>query len=297
MVAQEIKALFDPANECLAGVLCEPQGAQCLVEGFDRRSRDDWDDSGTIRGQLPNLGSPSANCAKIAIFTTNRMARMARVVAAGVPHHITQRGNNRQDVFLLDDDRRFYLETLRERSRRHRVTLLGYCLMTNHVHLVAIPERPNSLALALGQCHSRYAQHFNRRYERTGHLWQNRFYSCPLGRTHLVRALLYVDLNPVRAGLVGQAEEYPWSSARAHAEGADSSGTLDFGDWSEICSANDWGEALADGADLTDEIRAATRSGNPFGDDHFVAELEQRAGRSLRRKPPGPPPKSRSAGA
>ena len=75
---------------------------------------------------------------------------MARVVAAGVPHHITQRGNNRQDVFLLDDDRRFYLETLRERSQRHGVTLLGYCLMTNHVHLVAIPERPDSLARALG---------------------------------------------------------------------------------------------------------------------------------------------------
>ena len=126
---------------------------------------------------------------------------MARVVAAGVPHHITQRGNNRQDVFLLDDDRRFYLETLRERSQRHGVTLLGYCLMTNHVHLVAIPERPDSLARALGQSHSRYAQRFNRRYGRTGHLWQNRFYSCPLGRTHLVRALLYVDLNPVRAGL------------------------------------------------------------------------------------------------
>ena len=110
---------------------------------------------------------------------------MARVVAAGVPHHITQRGNNRQDVFLLDDDRRFYLETLRERSPRHGVTLLGYCLMANQVHLVAIPERPDSLARALGQSHSRYAQGFNRRYGRTGHLWQNRFYSCPLGRTHL----------------------------------------------------------------------------------------------------------------
>ena len=218
---------------------------------------------------------------------------MARVAAAGVPHHITQRGNNRQDVFLLDDDRRFYLETLRERSQRHGVTLLGYCLMANHVHLVAIPERPDSLARALGQSHSRYAQGFNRRYGRTGHLWQNRFYSCPLGRTHLVRALLYVDLNPVRAGLVGRAEEYPWSSARAHTEGADPSGTLDLGSWSEICSANDWGEALVGGADAVDAIRTATRAGNQFGDDRFVAELERQAGRLLRCKPPGPQPKSR----
>ena len=225
------------------------------------------------------------------------MARMARVVAAGVPHHITQRGNNRQDVFLLDDDRRFYLETLRERSQRHGVTLLGYCLMANHVHLVAIPERPDSLARALGQSHSRYAQGFNRRYGRTGHLWQNRFYSYPLGRTHLVRALLYVDLNPVRAGLVGRAEEYPWSSALAHTEGADPSGTLDLGSWSEICSANDWGEALVGGADAVDEIRTATRAGNPFGDDRFVAELERQAGRLLRSKPPGPQPKSRVATA
>ena len=111
---------------------------------------------------------------------------MARVAAAGAPHHITQRGNNRQDVFLLDDDRRFYLQTLHERSHRHGVTLLGYCLMTNHVHLVAIPEQPDSLARALGQCHLRYAQGFNRRYGHTGHLWQNHFYSCPLGRTHLM---------------------------------------------------------------------------------------------------------------
>lgn len=123
------------------------------------------------------------------------MARKARVVAEGVPHHITQRGNNRQDVFLLSEDRRFYLETLHAKCVQHRVAILGYCLMTNHVHLVAIPERPDGLARALGQTHGHYAQHFNRRYRRCGHLWQNRFYSCPLGRDHLVTA--YVDLNPL----------------------------------------------------------------------------------------------------
>ena len=224
------------------------------------------------------------------------MARMARVVAAGVPHHITQRGNNRQDIFLLDDDRRFYLDTLRERSQRYGVTLLGYCLMTNHVHLVAIPERPDSLARALGQSHSRYAQRFNRRYGRSGHLWQNRFYSCPLGRTHLVRALLYGDLNPVRAGLVGRAEEYPWSSARAHLDGVDRSGILDLANWDEICPLNDWGDALM-GMDAGAELRAATQAGNPYGDEGFVAQLERQAGRSLRLKPPGPQPKARATGA
>ena len=113
----------------------------------------------------------------------------------------------------------------------------------------------------------------------------------------MARALLYVDLNPVRAGLVGRAQEYPWSSARAHVEETDPSGTLDFEGWGEVCSANDWDEALLSGGEGADKIRAATRSGTPIGDERFVAELERRAGRSLRSKPPGPPPKSRSARA
>ena len=146
------------------------------------------------------------------------MPRAARVVAEGVPHYITQRGNNRQDVFLVDEDRRFYLETLAQDCRRCGVGVLGYCLMTNHVHLVAVPERADSFARALRRSHSRYAQRFNRQYGRSGHLWQNRFFPCPLGRDHLLTALFYVDQNPLRAGSVGQAEHYPWSSARAHAE-------------------------------------------------------------------------------
>ena len=100
------------------------------------------------------------------------MAREARVVAEGVPHHITQRGNNRQDVFLLDEDRRFYIEALRAKSQQHGLTVLGYCLMTNHVHLVAIPQRATSLARAVGQAHWRYTIRFNRRYQRSGHLWR-----------------------------------------------------------------------------------------------------------------------------
>jgi putative transposase len=156
------------------------------------------------------------------------MPRQARVVAVGVRHHVTQRGNNRQDIFLLDDDRRFYVETLGRWSQRCGLTLLGYCLMTNHVHLVAVPQRQESLAQALGNTHQLHAQRFNRRYGRSGHAWQNRFFSCPLGPDRTAVALAYCDLNPVRTGLVGRAENWPWSSARAHLEQRDGSGLLDM---------------------------------------------------------------------
>ena len=117
------------------------------------------------------------------------MSREARVVAEGVPHHITQRGNNRQNVFLLNEDRRSYIETLRATSRQHGLTILGYCLMTNPVHLVAIPKRATSMAKAIGQAHWNYVMCFNKNNGRQGHLWQNRFYSCPVGESRLVAAL------------------------------------------------------------------------------------------------------------
>jgi putative transposase len=198
------------------------------------------------------------------------MARKARVVAAGVPHHVTQRGNNRQDVFLTDDDRRYYLSLLSDRSQQAGLRLLGYCLMTNHVHLVAIPTRTDSLARALGRAHSSYAQRFNRLYRRSGHLWQNRFYSCPLGASHLVRALAYVDLNPVRAGLVG---------------------------WDELCLAADWAAILEQREADTSELRAATYAGLPYGEREFVESLEQTARRPLRRLKPGRKPNGRTLDA
>ncbi len=225
------------------------------------------------------------------------MPRQARVVAAGVPHHITQRGNNRQVVFLLDEDRRFYLNHLRAQARHHGVRLLGYCLMSNHVHLVAIPERSDSLALALGQLHCCYARRFNRRYRRSGHLWQNRFYSCPLARSHLWRALLYVDLNPVRAGLTGDPKAYVWSSAVAHSRGEDRSGLLDAWEWGELDPRGEWEEFLAARTlELADAValREATYRGLPFGEAEFAKRLESQLGRNLQPKPRGRPPQSGS---
>jgi putative transposase len=218
------------------------------------------------------------------------MARQARVVAEGVPHHITQRGNNRQDVFLSPEDRRFYLELLRTKCNQHGVALLGYCLMTNHVHLVAIPQRPDSLARGLGQTDGQYSQWFNRRHRRSGHLWQERFAACSLGRTHLLAALAYVDLNPVRAGLVPNAVDYQWSSAAAHVASIDSDPLLDSWIWSELALAGDWADGLRAGVpdETAARLRQATFCSEPFGDASFVQQMERRAGRPLLRRKPGP---------
>ena len=123
---------------------------------------------------------------------------MARIVAVGVPYHVTQRGNNRQDVFFVNDDRRCYLDLLREASRRFGLEVLGYCLMTNHVHLLVVPRNEDALALGIGRAHWWYSRYVNRLHGRSGHLWQGRFFSAPLEESHLWAALGYVERNPVR---------------------------------------------------------------------------------------------------
>ena len=221
------------------------------------------------------------------------------MVAVGVPHHITQRGNNQQDVFRLDEDRRQYLTALAEDSTRYGMRLLGWCLMTNHVHLVAVAQREDAFARGLQRCHSRWAQRFNRQYSRSGHLWQGRFFSCALDRDHLVTALAYVDLDPVRAGIVGDAPCYPWSSARAHGEGRDGSGLLDVDLWCQVPGHERWMEMLA--RPLSEAsgraLRAATRAGLPLGNEEFVSRLERQFERRLRAKNPGPEPQAAATGA
>ena len=142
-----------------------------------------------------------------------QMARFARVVAPGCWHHVTQRGNRRQTVFFSDDDRAVYLRLLGLECGRHGVRIAGYCLLSNHVHVVAIPSAEDSMAKAFGRAHVGYARWLNVRRGETGHVWQNRYFSCPLDERHRWEALRYVELNPVRAGLVKEASEYRWSSA------------------------------------------------------------------------------------
>ena len=221
------------------------------------------------------------------------MPRQARVVAPGCALHVTQRGNNRQDVFFVDDDRRVYLETLRQQAARWRLDVLGYCLMTNHVHLVAAPADKKSLAKAIGRTDFLYTQYVNRMHGRSGHLWQNRFYSCALDEVHLWRALCYVERNSVRARRVRLAWNYRWSSGPAHTGQIDPSGLLDLAEWRQTWTPAKWRRQLADPEDAQGlaRLRLSTHRGRPLGSDSFLSKLEHRLGCRLRPLPVGRPRK------
>ena len=178
------------------------------------------------------------------------MPRVARIVVSGWPHHVVQRGNNRRDVFFVDDDRRMYLKLLRERCHAGGVRILAYCLMTNHVHLIAVPRSEDGRARAIGRTHFLYTQYINRLHGRSGHLWQNRFFSCALEDSHLWAIARYVERNPVRARMVRLPWRYPWSSAAVHTDnGRDAAGVLDLDWWTREWTPRRWEKALRDEAD------------------------------------------------
>lgn len=211
------------------------------------------------------------------------MPRFARAVAVGVAHHITQRGIDQQRVFFTDADRRTYLECLATYAAQARARILAYCLMGNHIHLVAIPEEPHSFATALRRAHSRFALYLNTRRHRVGHLFQNRFYSCALDQRHLWVALRYVERNPVRANLVARPEEYEWSSAAAHLGTELTPEWLDRDFHAQAGGPERWAGLLAEPDELNAirTLQRGTFSGRPVGDAEFVALLEQQLGRPL----------------
>lgn len=225
------------------------------------------------------------------------MPRLARIVLPDVPHHITQRGNNRQDVFFVADDYRVYLEMLHEQAERYGLTIQGYCLMANHVHLIATPRSPEALAKAVGRTNFRYAMYVNRLHRRSGHLWQNRFFSCALEEVHASRALRYVERNPVRARLVRVAWRYRWSSAAEHC-GCGQPGTMTFADprpWRKTWNTVRWRETLRepDDEETVTRLRLCTHRGRPLAGDSFLSKLEHKLDRRLRPLPVGRPKKER----
>jgi putative transposase len=217
------------------------------------------------------------------------MPRFARVVVPQCPHHVTQRGNVRLDIFFTAEDRRVYLGLLKRYAELYQVEVLGYCLMTNHVHLVVIPGAEPRLAKAMREIHMRYAQYRNAIEHGNGHLWQSRYYSCPVDHARLGSLMRYVELNPVRAGLVAAAEQYDWSSARAHLGGEDAADVLAQGEWKRCWTAEEWGTILNTDDQEGSRIREATYGGRPWGSSQFVEQLETFLGRRLKRGAPGRP--------
>lgn len=209
------------------------------------------------------------------------MPRVPRLVVPGAPHHVTQRGNRRQATFFTSWDYGLYKRLLASECARFGVTVWAYCLMPNHVHLIAQPSEPDSLARALGRAHRAYTAVINRREGWRGYLWQGRFASFPMEDRHLVAATRYVLLNPRRAGLADSAFGWPHSSLQAHLSGVRD----ELADPGPLASRiGSWSELLAEDLGVAEALRFRRHasSGLPLGGDEFLAELERATGRRLR---------------
>ncbi len=214
------------------------------------------------------------------------MARFRRLVVAGYPHHITQRGVRRQKTFFDELDYQRYLAIAGTLLKDCSITIWAYCLMPNHMHAVVVPQRRDSLAVYFGRLHKQYAQITNSRYEWSGHLWQNRFFSTVMDNNHALVALRYVERNPVRSGLVRSAQEWPWSSARGNLGLFDDPlipgrPALDVvSNWAAYLSGDDNQTSLA-------TLRKQTCTGRPIGSDRFIEDLERLTGRDIHKRRPG----------
>ena len=217
------------------------------------------------------------------------MARLARVVVPKVPHHITQRGNRSQESFFNEDDYRAYISLMAASCRQHGVEVWAYCLMCNHVHMLAVPDDPDNLRSAIGEAHRRYTRAINARNNWHGHLWQERFSSFPLDEPYLLAAAHHVELNPVRVGITADPISYPWSSAKSHVLGLDD----------ELVKVKpllnmvpDWKTFLLVGIDERDKeyqlIRKHEKTGRPLGEIEFVRKVEMTCNRVLCKQKPGP---------
>jgi putative transposase len=220
------------------------------------------------------------------MFEMCKMPKFARLVVPDCPHHVIQRGNRRQKVFFDDADKELYLELMKRYADRAGITFLAYCLMTNHVHMIAIPKEKTSLAEGIGEAHRRYTTIINIREDWNGYLWQGRFISFPLDERHLYCAVRYVERNTVRAGIVDYAEDYPWSSAHAHITKTKDA-LVDGRD--NPFKITDWRAYLREQDDpaFIEQIERHEKTGRPFGSDDFLRKLEILTGRKILPRSPG----------
>jgi len=222
------------------------------------------------------------------------MPRQARVVFPNIPHHIIQRGNRREDVFFSDNDRKQYLEWLKEYCKEQKVEILAYCLMTNHIHLIAVPTTEDGLQKVLKPLHMRYAQKINRERGWKGHFWQGRYFSSPLDGEYLLFTTRYIERNPIRVKKVRKAENYKWSSARGHCGTAQDDILTTKMKWlNKYEGIDNWRQWLSikEEKEKIDLIRRNTEKGIPTGSGRFIRRLEKLAGRVLEYRPIGRPRK------
>jgi len=218
------------------------------------------------------------------------MARIARVVIPGLPHHVTQRGNRRQKAFFQESDYDAYIDLMAEWCGKYAVEIWAYCLMPNHIHLMAVPKTEDGLARAIGEAHRRYSRMINFRQKWRGHLFQERFASFPMDEQHTYYAGRYIEMNPVRAKMKKLPEHWRYSSCRAHLAKKDDR-LVKVKPLFEM--VDDWRAYLYENEEAWDLIRRHERTGRPLGSPRFVADLEDITGRELAKKRPGPKPKKR----
>lgn len=221
------------------------------------------------------------------------MARLARIVLPDLPHHVTQRGNGRQQTFFGPDDYALYRDLLGRECRAASVEVWAWCLMPNHVHLILVPQDADGLRRALSKVHRRYAGAIHAREKRTGHFWQGRFGAVAMDEAHLAAALRYVVLNPVRAGLVSRAQDWPWSSVHSHLSGRDD-GVITLAPLKArlpgLASLLD-GDGGVDEDEVHDRLRRAESIGRPLGNPEFLKKIEATLGRQVLARKRGPKPK------
>lgn len=218
------------------------------------------------------------------------MTRIARIIIPDIPHHVTQRGNRRQRTFFSTDDYQAYLKFLEASAQSFDFDVWSYCLMPNHVHLLAVPRSVESLRDGIGNCHLSYTRRVNRIQGWTGHLWQGRFFSHPVEPARAAIIARYIELNPVRAGLCAHPCDYPWSSA---AESCRNDAARFTRHSPLIKQVSNWEEFLCQGDICKDElkqIRRFSNTGRPFGDSSFIKDLERQTGRKLEVDRPGRKP-------
>ncbi len=222
------------------------------------------------------------------------MARISRVVAPGYPHHVTQRGVRSIPIFQTDSDRKAYLNFMADELNRYGIEVLAWCLMTNHTHLIVVPNDATVLSRAVGEAHRRYTRMKNFSEDVRGYLFQGRFGSCVLDERHLLAAARYVELNPVAAGMVPEAGDYPWSSARFHL-GINTRDAL-VRDKNLMGLIEDWTEYLqgANEPSIQTTLLRGIRTGRPAGSEQFIKMMERLTGRDLAMRKAGRPHKRAS---